>query len=50
VTKDEVLSSDNAENFCRANTQPATGCFLIGDSNDLRSPLRHMNEEISSYY
>jgi hypothetical protein len=28
----------------------ATGGFLIGDSNDLRTPLRHVNEEISSYY
>ena len=28
----------------------STGGFLIGDSNDLRVPLRHVNEEISSYY
>jgi hypothetical protein len=57
TTKDEVLSSDNAENSGRANTQlpirdlaEATGGFLIGDSNDLRGPLRRVNEEISSYY
>ena len=28
----------------------STGGFLIGDSNDLRQPLRQVNEEISSYY
>jgi hypothetical protein len=28
----------------------STGGFLIGDSNDLRVPLRKVNEEISSYY
>ena len=28
----------------------STGGFLIGDSNDLRQPLRRVNEEISSYY
>ena len=32
------------------NLAEATGGFLIGESNDLRTPLRHVNEEISSYY
>jgi len=57
VTKDEILSSDNAEVSARSNVQESirdlaesTGGFLIGDSNDLRVPLRHVNEEISSYY
>jgi VWFA-related protein len=57
VTKDQVLSSDNAEVSGRANVQEAlrnladsTGGFLIGDSNDLRVPLRNVNEEIASYY
>jgi hypothetical protein len=57
VTKDEVMSSDNAEVSARANVQESirtlaesTGGFLIGDSNDLRVPLRHVNEEISAYY
>jgi VWFA-related protein len=57
TTKDEVMSSDNAETSARANVQESirdlaesTGGFLIGDSNDLRVPLRHVNEEISSYY
>lgn len=57
VTKDEIMSSDNAEVSARANVDLAlrdlaesTGGFLIGDSNDLRVPVRHVNEEISSYY
>ena len=51
------MASDNAEVSGRANVQESvrdlaesTGGFLIGDSNDLRVPLRHVNEEISSYY
>lgn len=57
VTKDQVMASDNAEVSGRANVQEpirtlaeSTGGFLIGESNDLRVPLRHVNEEISSYY
>ena len=57
VTQDQVFASDNAELSGRANVQEpvrdlaeSTGGFLIGDSNDLRGPLRHVNEEISSYY
>ncbi len=57
ATKDEIMASDNAELSARANTQlrirdlaEATGGFLIGDSNDLRGPLREVNEEIASYY
>ena len=57
VTKDEVFAMDKAEVSGRANVQlairelaEATGGFLIGDSNDLRAPLRKVNEEISSYY
>ncbi|HTS64874.1 MAG TPA: VWA domain-containing protein [Candidatus Acidoferrales bacterium] len=57
VTKDQVMSSDNAEVSARSNVQEAvrdlaesTGGFLIGDSNDLRVPLHHVNEEIASYY
>jgi VWFA-related protein len=57
VTKDQVMASDNAEVSARANVQESirdlaesTGGFLIGDSNDLRVPLHHVNEEISSYY
>jgi VWFA-related protein len=57
VTKEEVFAMDRAEVSGRANVQlairelaEATGGFLIGDSNDLRGPLRKVNEEISSYY
>jgi VWFA-related protein len=57
VTKDQALASDNAEVSARANVQEplrdlaeSTGGFLISDSNDLRVPLRHVNEEISAYY
>jgi VWFA-related protein len=57
VTKDEVMASDNAEVSGRSNVQLAirdlaesTGGFLIADSNDLRAPLRHVSEEIASYY
>jgi VWFA-related protein len=57
VTKDQVMSSDNAEVSARSNVQESirdlaesTGGFLIGESNDLRQPLRHVNEEISTYY
>jgi len=32
------------------NLAEATGGFLLGESNDLRTPLRHVNEEIASYY
>lgn len=57
TTVQEVMASDNAEASARANVQEpirdlaeSTGGFLIADSNDLRAPLRHVNEEISSYY
>jgi VWFA-related protein len=57
VTQDQMKASDTIETAGRANLQLAirdlaesTGGFLIGDSNDLRVPLRHVNEEISSYY
>ena len=57
VTKDQMKAADTYEVAGRANLDLAlrdlaesTGGFLIGDSNDLRQPLRHVNEEISSYY
>lgn len=57
ATKEEMRASDTYEVAARANLDLAlrdlaesTGGFLIGDSNDLRQPLRHVNEEISSYY
>jgi len=57
TTTDEVQASDNAERSARANVQlpirnlaEATGGFLLGESNDFRTPLRHVSEEIASYY
>ncbi len=57
ATQAEMKSSDDAETSSRANKQlpirnlaEATGGFLLGESNDLRTPLRHVNEEIASYY
>jgi VWFA-related protein len=57
ATEDQMRASDTYEVAGRANLDLAlrdmaesTGGFLIGDSNDLRQPLRHVNEEISSYY
>jgi VWFA-related protein len=57
VTTDEMMAGDRAETAGRNNLDlplrdlaESTGGFLIGDSNDLRTPLRKVNEEISSYY
>src|ERR1700735_2311404 len=57
VTPEQMKAVDTYEVAARANVDLAlrdmaesTGGFLIGDSNDLRPPLRQVNEEISSYY
>ena len=57
AAKENMKASDHAESAGRANLQlplrdlaEATGGFLIGESNDLRTPLRRVNEEIASYY
>jgi VWFA-related protein len=57
VKRDQVTSADNAEESMRANVQTElrnlsenTGGFLIGNTNDLRGPLRKVAEEIESYY
>jgi VWFA-related protein len=57
VTPDQMTAADTYEVAGRSNVDLAlrdlaesTGGFLIGDSNDLRQPLRHVNEEISAYY
>jgi len=44
------LPSTGANQLAIRDLAESTGGFLIGDSNDLRVPLRHVNEEISSYY
>ncbi len=57
VTKEQMKAADTIETAARANVDmplrdlaESTGGFLIGDSNDLRQPLRQVNEEIGSYY
>ena len=57
VTMEQMKAADTYEVAARANVDmplrdlaESTGGFLIGDSNDLRAPLRQVNEEISSYY
>jgi VWFA-related protein len=57
VTKAQMTAADTYESAGRANLDlpirdlaESTGGFLIGDSNDLRVPLHHVNEEINSYY
>jgi VWFA-related protein len=57
TTTEQITASDTGESAGRNNgdlplrdLSEATGGFLIGDSNDLKVPLRRVNEEISSYY
>src|ERR1039458_2046899 len=57
TTTGQILASDTGETASRNNgdlplreLSENTGGFLIADSNDLSVPLRHVNEEISSYY
>jgi len=57
VTPDQVKVFDTAVESSRANTQvtladlsESTGGFLIANSNDLKAPLRRLNEDIETYY
>lgn len=57
VSMDQIKASDRVEDAMRKNVQmplrtlaESTGGFLIGDSNDLRTPLRKVNEDVNSYY
>src|SRR3954470_11521199 len=57
VRRDEVVAADKAEESMKANVQTelrnlaeSTGGFLIANTNDLRTPLRRVVEEIESYY
>jgi hypothetical protein len=57
VSTAQMTAADSYESAGRANLDlpirdlaESTGGFLIGDSNDLRVPLHHVNEEINSYY
>jgi VWFA-related protein len=57
VSRDEATAFDTAIESSRANTQvtlselsESTGGFLIANSNDLKAPLRRLNEDIETYY
>jgi VWFA-related protein len=57
VSRDEMMAGDNAEVAARANVQiplrrlaDETGGVLIGDTNDMRGPLRKVAEEMGAYY
>jgi len=57
VSRDEATAFDTALESSRANTQvtlaelsESTGGFLIANSNDLKTPLRRLNEDIETYY
>jgi hypothetical protein len=57
VTRDQVMVFDKAIESSRANTQvtladlsESTGGFLIANTNDLKGPLRRLNEDIETYY
>ena len=57
VSKEAITASDTAELSMRDNVQlplrdlsESTGGFLVGESNDLRTALRQVNEEVNSYY
>ncbi len=57
VSTSQMRASDTAEEAGRNDTDlflrelsEDTGGFIVADSNDLKVPLRHISEEIASYY
>jgi VWFA-related protein len=57
VRPDQVKVFDTALESSRANTQvtlsdlsESTGGFLVSNTNDLKGPLRRLNEDIETYY
>ena len=57
VTADEAKSVDRAQDSMMANNQVKleelskdTGGFYVGNTNDLKAPLRKVSEEINTYY
>lgn len=57
VRPDQVKVFDTAIESSRANTQvtlsdlsESTGGFLVSNTNDLKGPLRRLNEDIETYY
>jgi len=57
VSQGQMRAADTAEMSMRMNGRnelrnlaDGTGGFMVADSNDLRVPVRKINEEIASYY
>lgn len=57
VTLDQVLVFDRAQDSLRANVQTtlaelaeSTGGFLMANTNDLRPALKHIAEDMNTYY
>ena len=57
VTREEAMSGESAEASLRANVQGtmagltnSTDGFLISDTNDFRSGIQHVAEDIRAYY
>src|SRR5215510_5413899 len=57
VTPEQIKAMDNAESSILKNAQEnlaslaeSTGGFLVANTNDLRSPMRRVAAELSSYY
>jgi VWFA-related protein len=57
VSPDQARAADAAEYSIRANAQNAlrdladsTGGAFIGETNDFRTPLHKLNEDVNSYY
>ena len=57
VTPEQIKAMDNAESSILKNAQEnlaslaeSTGGFLVANTNDLRSPMRRVATELSSYY
>ena len=57
VTPEQIKAMDNAESSILKNAQEnlaslaeSTGGFLVANTNDLRTPMRRVAAELSSYY
>ncbi len=57
VTRDQVTSADRGEEAIRANSQNSladisekTGGFMIANSNDIRTNLRRITEDMDTHY
>jgi VWFA-related protein len=57
VSTGQLMAADRAEQAGRSNTQlplldlaAGTGTFLIGDSNDMKGPMRRVLDDVNTYY